>query len=330
MAVTLKADFSFEPQIANLYSSAYFRRRLIFAKLGFMPSSEQTFKETPGDKITFPYYEKMGDAGDYVENQAMEVDKLSDDKFEATIQGFTKAVGRTKAALLAHGNSPMAWEREAHKQIGQLFAEKLDKLLLTKLATAEYADTLDKVTGDVTITTPFGIDKGISDAKVLPQRFNVRSFSSDLIEAFGDKSNECRYAVMHSKQFNDLAVDKEAGFLKADANHPLFGISQFKGTLFGVGVLTFDTVNKGSKITITDSGGATQKFQTYEVLYLKADAYGVFPKRTPNIEYARDILKKNDIMAADQWLAVISFHKRISTEDVRAAKKEYLVNEQTT
>ena len=334
MAITTKSDWTFDPQVASGYISAYFRERLIWAKLAWMPAGEKEFNEkTPGGKITFPYWGKIGAAQDKVESVAMAVDKITDNEFMAEIKAISKAVSITDAARKYSGATREELESEVHRQIGRVMAEKVDKDVLAELSLATSSDSVENNNGDVTITSTFDpATRGIDDVKVRPMRCNIRNITKVLTEGFGDRRNEAKVIILHPKHYNDIETDQGAGFLKADANDPLYKLPGFVGrsNLFlGLAFFINEGVPLGNKITVTDSAGTTQKFQEYKSFILKADPLGFWPKQKPLLEYARDILKSDDYVACTQWYAVKSFHKKISSQDVRVLNVDWLTDTRT-
>ena len=333
MAVTMKADFTFAPQIAKRHISAYFRKRLIVAKMGYMPPDARKFESAPGEEITFPYFNKIGEADAFVEDTATTFDKLGDASFKATVQNARKGLGLTDHAKIKMGCTHAEWEAEAHEQLGRVHAEYVDKQIWVELSKSDSSEVLDKAVKDQTLTSVFGTDLGYDDALVAPQKFNIRNVNTDLVHAFGDRAKEVEYVLMHPRHYDDMLRDNTAGFLKADATDPLFNHPNFVGRsnqFFGKAFFQFEGVPKGDKVTITDSAGTTQKYQAYYVFYLKPNSFGFWPKRLPQVEYARDISKLQDLINAHQWFLVKSLHAKISTDDKRAASKQYLTSEKTT
>ena len=147
-----------------------------------------------------------------------------------------------------------------------------------------------------------------------------------MTEGWGDRRDEAAAVILHSAHYNCIETDVQAGFLKADANDPLYKIKGFVGRspmFWGLPFFVNDGVPTEDNVTITDSGSATQDYKVFDAVFLKKDAYGLMMKQLPKIEYDRDILKRKDIMVATQWYAVKSFHKIISTEDSRILFRKF-------
>ena len=330
MATTLRANFTYVPQIAESHISAYFRQELIISKLAWRPKNNR-FPATPGDTITFPYFSKLGEAQDGVEDTDVEIDDLGDASFTAQAKESVKGVGITDTALKAMGCTHAEWEAQAHKQVARVLAEKMEKDVWTELHKAASHDTLPSQVADLTIATAFGTDKGAQNTAYQNQLCNIRALSEGLTDAFGDKRYEAAAIILHSQHYKDLEIDTTAGFLKADANDPLFKIKGFVGRsamFWGLPFFVNDNVQDAGDITITDSNNTTQDYKTYNAVFLKKDAFGVMIKQMPKIEYDRNILKRRDFMVATQWYAVRGFHKVISTEDVRVGYKRFATKKQ--
>ena len=182
------------------------------------------------------------------------------------------------------------------------------------------------MSGDITLATAFGADKGKLSSQLELQVPTISRISTALTDGFGDKRNEVQAIVMHSSHYNAIEADATAGFLKADANDPLYGYKGFVGRSsrwFGLAVFVSDTVPEEDNITITDNASATQEYKTYSMVFLKKDAFGLMIKQLPKIEYDRNIQRRKDLMVATQWYAVKGFHKIISTEDVRCVFQRF-------
>ena len=332
----MSGDFTFSPQIAQNYISGYWRKKLLWASLGMKVI--QNFQTTPGNTLTFPYYNTISAAVDGTEGTRMAVDNLTDNQFTVTIKEVVKAVGRTDAAMYAHGNDPSGWEMEAHNQIARVFAEKVDADVLTEISKSGSGMSVKTSPTALTITSAFGtaFDPYVSSSAFRDDAMNVRTLATGITDAFGDKTDEIAAIIMHSKQWNDLNRDNTAGYLKADSNHPLMGLKGYKGVFSGDGgalgipVFVNDQCPKGSKLTITDSASATKKYQSYKCIVMKKNAWGVVVKQEPKIEYGRDQLARQDYMSCTQWYGTKSFNQVIDTEDVRQGFIETLTTEVTT
>ena len=333
MAFTLTSNFSFVPQIAQDHIAGYFRSKLIIAKLASKPPDNQ-FPNTPGNTLTFPYFGKIGEAEEPAEGADVDIDSLGDDDFTTTIKEIAKGVGITDSALKKKGCTHEQWEREAHDQIARVLAEKVEKDCWAELVKSTSHDALPSPSMDVTLTSAFGTGtaKGKDSTELAAQLCTIDVISESLTDAFGDRRDECQAIVLHSQHYKDIETAEKSGFLKADANDPLYkAMDGFQGRIprfFGLPLFINDGVPKGADITLTDSGGSTQKYATYNVVFLKKDAFGLFIKQAPKVEYGRNIRARQDFMVATQWYGVKGFHKIIDTEDRRVAFKRLSTKQQ--
>ena len=330
MPATVRANFTFVPQIAESHISGYFRKHLVIAKLAWKPENNK-FPSTPGNQITFPYFSVIGAAEDGVENTDVVIDDLGDSSFTATAKEITKGVGITDTALKAMGCTHAEWEKQAHMQVARVLAEKVETDVWTELHKNTSHDTLPSLVENISINSQFGTDKGAQNTAYQNQLCSIRGLAEGLTDAFGDKRTEAAAIILHSQHYKDLETDTQAGFLKADANDPLYKVRGFVGRaamFWGLPFFVNDNVEDAGNVTITDSATTTQAFKTYNAVFLKKDAFGLMIKQMPKIEYDRNILKRQDFMVATQWYAVRSFHKVISTEDVRAGYRRFATKKQ--
>ena len=326
---TVKGSFSFVPQIAERHVSGFFRDRLIMGRLATTPPVNE-FPTQRGGVITFPYYNTIGDAEDGVEATKPTRDTLGDNSFTAEIKEIVKSISITSTAEKYMGMSREYWDVEATKQMGRVFAEKVEKDIWAELGKSTSHMDLTSPSKDVTITRAFaGDDKGQS--ALTDQKCNIRAIAEALTEAFGDRRNECKAVVLHSEHYKDIETDEKAGFLKADANDPFYKIKGFVGRssfLFNLAFFINDGVPAGSNITVTDTASATQDYKTYNMVMIKNNSYGFIPKQRPLIMYDSDIEARVDFMVGTQWYAVKSFHQAVSTEDNRIAYKRFTTTKQ--
>ena len=323
---TIKANLNFTPQIASDYILAYFRQKLIWGSLAY--KGVRDFDKKQGETITFPYFAKMGAAQDAVEKTDLTIDSLIDESFTATVKEIGKAVDISASARIAGGFTPEQWNNEVLRQIGRLFAEKVDDDLLAEISkTGEHASV--RSVNDVTLAAALGTDKGLSG--LADQRCNIRNIQQDRVKAFGDRADEIVGVVMHSNHWLDIATDGTAGFLKADALDPFYNKKGFQGRdMNGAAWFVNDNVPSG-EVTVTDNSSATQKYKTENVVYLKDKAFGFISKKDANVEQDRDILKRVDLFSGTFWYAVKSFHNKLtegSQDDQRIAFAEYATDVQ--
>lgn len=285
-------DNNFVPQVANDHINAYFDRKMGLGQLAVM---DKTLEAAPGETVTFPYYKKMGDAEEPDENTGLTVDKLVDDKFQVTVKEIGKAAGwsdkqkRKSGAGIGLKGAGAKFRDEAFSQIGTLFAEKVDKDLITCIS----ANGASKV----------GFTAG-SAADLL----TVGTVLDMKIGSFGDKQDQAVALAIHSLCLSTLLKDAGTGFLKADATMPLFGAPGFQGMLLGQALFVLDSCPR-----VTDVGGK----KTYQAFTFKANSFGIYMAEEMNPEEDRDILMREGIVAATMWYGVLSLHAQVAADDLR-------------
>ena len=327
MAITTTADLVFENQITLEHAFGYFDKKLGWVSL--LTRFVSDFDKVVGNKVTIPYFNVIGAAETPTEGTDYAIDKLGDNQITATANLVGKAVGLTEETEIQAGFSLEEWMEEAINQTTQRIAEAVQDKIIAEYQLSTSHEEVDE-TSDHTFTTAFDGKKNINTDIALEQRCNVRNLTRAEQEAFGDKRSQVQAYVLHSRQMVDLETDKEAGFLKADANSPFNFLDEFRGTIFNKPVLEFDDVPKGDKIVFTDSNSATQKFQSYKALLIKPNSMGLIVKRDLLVKFGEAIVSRQKVFTNSQWYGVKSFHKKISNLDKRAALVQFLTAEETT
>ncbi len=289
MPATLSTDWNFEPKVWQDHISAYFDRKLSY---GAFALRDDTLMANPGDTVNFPFFKAIGDAEEPAEDEGLTVDNLQDDSFSATVKEVGKAVGAKDKALKKSAATRERIFGEAQSQIGRVMAEKVDKDLIAEIGTSgNYTDGFTATAADDQLT--------------------VQNLNTARITAFGDRHDEAQVIFMHSLHLLTLLNDSTAGFLKADANDPMYNVPGFKGRLFGMAVVTVDTLPQGA-----DTDGK----KAYYSFICKPNAYGIITKADLNPEQDRDILMREWVWTATMWYGVKAFHAKINAEDKKICR----------
>lgn len=289
MAATVAADFVFEPKVWKDHVSAYFDDKLLF---GAIAMRDDTLAQAPGTSINFPYFKTIGAVEEPAEAAALSVDSLSDDSFSATVKEVGKAVGVKKKAFKVSAASTDRIIQEITSQMGRRHAEKIDDDLLTEFSTS--GNFVNGYTATVAANT-----------------LNVRSVLQAKIAGFGDHQEDAIAIQMHSKQLYDLMADSTSGFLKADANDPMYAIPGFSGRLFGMAIFVSDKMPQ-----VTDIDGKS----AYRAFIHKMEPYGFILKQDMELESDYDLLNREWLFTTNQWYAVKSFHAKISSLDLKTVE----------
>lgn len=296
MAATLSTDLLFEPKVWSDHVKAYFDDKLVYGAFALRNRDLQA--EGTGLTVNFPYYKQIGAAEEPAESASLTVDNLSDDSFSATVFEVGKAVGIRKKAFKKSADSSSGMLAEAQRQIARVHAEKVDDKLIAEIH-------LNAVPGTYT-----NLEVGYL-ATAANDKMDVKKFMTGRITAFGDKYDETVVAFMHSKQLLSLLTDASAGFLKADANDPMSVVKGFQGrTINGTAIIVADKVPKYyQQIGAQDA---------YMCTFHKMNAYGIMEKQMMEFDDDKDILAREIIITGNEWYAVKSFHKKISTDDKKS------------
>ena len=289
MPATVSTDWNFAPKVWQDHITAFFRRKLAF---GALATTDDTLKASPGETVNFPFYEKIGDAEEPLETGSLTVDNLSDDSFPITVKEVGKAVGAKDKALYVSADRREGIFEQVQTQMGRVMAEKVDKDLLTEMETVA-ADFTAAAAADV---------------------LTIQRLNSLRISVFGDLHEEAVAVYMHSQAFLSMMNDSTAGFLKADANDPLWKVPGFAGRVLGMGIILTDSATSETAI------GGKAAYSTY---ICKANPYGIAWKQDMNPEQDRDILAREWVWSATMWYGVKHFDQKVSADDRKIARGIY-------
>ena len=286
---TESSDFLFDPKVWHDHVQAYFDKKLVYG--AFAIRDNTLVAEGTGLTINFPFYNQIGEVEEPAENEALTVDKLSDDSFSATVFEAGKAIGFKKKAFKKSADTKDGILSEGQRQMARRHAEKVDAKLITEIHLS--TSHLD--------VTPAST----------PAVMNVRVLNTARISAFGDKMNDADVCFMHSFQYLDFINDTTAGFLKADANDPAIMVSGFQGRFLGMAIIVAD-----STPVITGAGADKE----YGCTFHKMNSYGIMEKQEIEFDHDKDILTREIIVTSNQWYAVKSFHGKVSSDDLRTGR----------
>lgn len=312
MAATISSDFRFEPKVWSDHAKAYRDKKLVYG--AFALKNSTLTAEGTGTVVNFPYYNQIGGAEMPEENESLTVDNLTDDSFATSIFEVGKAVGVKKKAFKETADSTAGVISELQEQIGRVHAELVDLRLNNEITS--YAGSAANDPKALT-RLPIGATANDYDnmligytATAAEHTMNVRTLLTAKILAFGDKSEDAVVCFMHSTQWLDSQIDKEAGFLKADANEPFSAINGFVGRLFNMAIVIVDSCKKMP----AQIGGKS----AYLAHFHKMNSYGIIDKQNMEMEKDYDVLARESIYTGNQWYGVKSFDRKISESDNKA------------
>lgn len=292
MAVTKSTDLTFVPKVWSDHITAFFDRKMALGQLAIM---DRTLMAQPGETVNFPYFKAISDAEEPGESQPLTVSPLKDDAFSVTVKEIGKAVGWTDKSVRASaaGPAPGRLEAEAQLQIARVFAEKVDKDIISA------------------ISAP-GASKPGYVASSGTETATINRLLEGSIIGFGDKQDEAVAMAMHSQDFLSIMTDSTAGFLKADANDPFYNMPGFMGRLLGKALFVLDTLPEVQ-------GGIDGKKAWYHFMF-KPNPYGIYMAAEMNLEQDRDILARETLVSATMWYGVLALHEKVSIDDERIVK----------
>ena len=185
--------------------------------------------------------------------------------------------------------------RETQRQIGQRMAEKVDSKIVAELEKAGN-------TGEGFL------------ASAANETMNIREINAARTKVFGDRMNEAAAIIMHSNDYVNLMNDTTAGFLKADATMPLWGTKAFVGQILGMNVIVNDQCPKDDTVSTAVGNDC------YASYIIKPQAYGLVTKQDMIVNYDRDILARQDMIAVTSWFGTQSFHAKFAPDDLRITR----------
>lgn len=291
MGATQTGDVVFEPKVWNDHINAYFDRKMGIGQLALMDKTLEA--EGSGETKNFPYFKAIGDAQEPAQDEGLEVEPLKDDSFSVTVKEIGKAVGWKDKSIKKSAASRAKQEAEAQSQIARVLAEKVDKDLITTI-NAGGASTPGYV------------------ATTAAETCSIAKLIESKITAFGDKSNDAVACAMHSHDYLRMLTNGDAGFLKADANDPFWNAPGFMGRIGGMALFVLDTMP-------AVVGGINGK-KAWQHFIFKANPFGIYMKQEMLLEYDRDILHRENVVASTMWYGTLSLHAKVSPLDYRIAK----------
>lgn len=150
------------PQVMADMISAKLPNKIVvtpFAKV------DTTLQGVPGDTITVPKYDYIGDAVDVAEGTAVETSKLSTTTTTAKIKKAMKAVAITDEAVLSGYGNPIG---ETNSQLAKAIASKIDNDSMDALLTAKLMkDNGAKISYNAIVDTIDVFNEEVNTEKVM-------------------------------------------------------------------------------------------------------------------------------------------------------------------
>lgn len=232
---------------------------------------DTTLQGVPGDTITVPKYEYIGDATDIAEGDSVATSHLAVKSHTVTIKKAMKAVSLTDEAVLSGYGDPVG---EANSQLAKAIASKIDTDAMGELqkSTLVY-DGTDIITYE-----------GIVDA----------------IDLFEEEGSSEKVMFVHPKQITQLR--KDADFISADKYPENVIMSGEIGQIAGTRIVP-------SKRVLADEDGACYicpivKLNGESETEDEIPALTIYLKRSVNVESERHTLNRTTDISIDEFYAV--------------------------
>lgn len=287
MAVTTLSNL-FDPEVVAAMVSAKLTNAIRFKPFATIDS---TLTGRPGDTITVPKYEYIGDAEDVAEGEDIPIKQLTHTTQKVTVKKAGIGVQLTDEALLSAYGSPAD---EAARQITLSIASKVD---------TDCADVL--ITGTQTYD---GSASTISYSGVV-----------NAVDVFGEETPEPFSKVMfiNSKQVTQIRLDEN--FLSLDKYPAPQGAVVLRGCIGSVAGVQIVVSNK---ITAGDTGYVCPivQLEVDDETGIALPALTIYMKRDVLLETDRDITNKTTLITADQhYVAALTNDSRVVVATFAAA-----------
>ena len=220
MGQTTKLADLLNPQVLADYVDAKLINNIVFAPLATI---DNTLVGNPGDTLTVPVYNYIGDAEDLTEASAISTVKLTYSAASVTVKEAGKGVEISDTAILSAYGDPIA-------EIGDQ--------LLKSIASTQDVDFLTVMTSNAASTMTFTAQSSASTAAIGVQDI------SDALELFGEDIEGQKAVVISPKLYTKIrnvkdwapASEVAAGALVRGAVGQIFGCDvMVSNRLRGVG-----------------------------------------------------------------------------------------------
>ena len=241
---------------------------------------DTTLEGVPGNSITIPVFEYIGDAADVAEGESIGADLLTTSTTKVTVKKAGKGVKLTDEAVLSGYGDPVG---EAGKQLAMSIASKVDSDVLTALNGG--SKTYNGVAGIISYD-------GIVDA----------------VDVFEEETQTAKVIFIHPKQVSQLR--KDPNFLSIDKYPITDGVimSGVIGRIAGCQVVPTRKVKKNSSVSYVNPIVKLEGEESDGTL----PAVSIYLKKGVEVETARDIDTKTTLINADEhYVAAISNQAKV-------------------
>lgn len=287
---TTKLNDMINPEVLADMISAKIPTKIVVTPFAHV---DDTLTGTPGNEITVPRYEYIGDAEDIAEGVKAETCKLTTSSTSAKVKKAVKAVEITDEAKLSGYGDPYG---QATSQLAKSVASKMD------------ADAID------CILLPYETDSdGVGNGGVqlaYDGSASVIKYAGivDAIDVFNEELNSEKVIFVNPKQVTQLRKDPD--FISSDK----YGTENKVMVTGEIGKIANCRVVPTKKVRLdevtTGEGQSATTKKTYACPIVKltqedetedeTPAITIYMKRGVNVDTDRDVLAKKDIISIDE------------------------------
>lgn len=190
--VITKVEDMIVPEVMGKMISAKLEKKILVSKIAKV---DNTLQGRPGDTVTVPQYNYIGDANDVGEGEDCETSKLETSSVQFTIKKIKKGTAITDESILCGYGDPLG---ESERQLALAMANKIDNDCVDVLSTED-----DGENGGVKL-----IYKPTTKAKI------TYGGVVDALDLFEEEVTSEKVMYIHPKQMTQLRKDSE--FISAD------------------------------------------------------------------------------------------------------------------
>lgn len=257
---------------------------------------DDTLVGQPGNEITVPRYQYIGDAEDLAEGVKAGTSKLTAGTTSTKVKKAVKAVEITDEAKLSGYGDPYG---QATSQLAKSVASKMDVDAMDCILLPYEEDEDGVGNGGVQLIYD-GSTQAIKYAGIV-----------DAIDLFNEELNTEKVIFVNPKQVTQLRKDSE--FISADKygseNHVM--VTGEIGKVANCHVVPTLKVKLHEEVSGDGASATTKKFYTCPIVKLAQDsetedeipAITIYMKRGVNVDTDRDALAKTDLISIDQHYA---------------------------
>lgn len=190
--VITKVEDMIVPEVMGKMISAKLEKKILVSKIAKV---DNTLQGRPGDTVTVPQYNYIGDADDVAEGADCETSKLETSSVQFTIKKIKKGTAITDESILCGYGDPLG---ESERQLALAMANKIDNDCIDVLTTED-----DGENGGVKLVYKPTTKANIKYAGVV-----------DALDLFEEEVTSEKVMYIHPKQMTQLRKDSE--FISAD------------------------------------------------------------------------------------------------------------------